>query len=195
MGEKKTLSTRIVFTLLSILPLLLALPAPFLSMWDFYINAPIYGQKWLTVAIYPLAGVSGDVEEVNIVNHYVGLGPIGNEEIPEIIYLPYFYAAYITLAAITAISLQLKRKKPTLLLLLSGVILVASVYGYVYLWLYNYTHTIMPGAAFKIEPFDPPFIGEHRVANFIIRSYPGPSLILLTISAVIGILFTRRLKL
>jgi hypothetical protein len=73
------------------------------------------------------------------------------------------------------------------------ILLVLSLYLYVYLWLYNYTHTITPGAAIKIEPFDHPFIGEHRVANFVIRSFPDLSLALLTVSPLIELFNAYRL--
>jgi copper chaperone NosL len=179
----------------ALLPVILAAPAPFLPMWSFQLNAPLYGQRWLEVSVYPLTGVSGDVEEINIVNHYVGLRSIGNEHIPEIAYIPYIYAAFIALTMLSAIRFLQRRKRQASLFLFMGLVLVTSVYVFIYTWLYSYTHTIIPGAAIKIEPFDPPYIGEHKIANFVIRSYPGPSLVLLTLSSVAGLILATRTKL
>jgi hypothetical protein len=179
----------------SLLPVVLAIPSIFLPMWSFNLNAPFYGQRWLEVTVYPLRGVSGDVHEINIVNHYVGLGTIGNEHIPEIVYMPYVYITFIGLSILSAATLFLRRKKFSILFLVIGLMLVASVYIYIFTWLYNYTHTITPGAPIKMEPFDPPYIGEYHLANFVIRSYPGPSLILLTASVVLGLILTIRTRL
>jgi copper chaperone NosL len=196
LGEEESMSGRLnnLVYVAALLPIVLAAPSLFLPMWNFWLNAPLYGQKWLEVTVHPLTGVSGDVEEVNIVNHYVGLGPVGNDHIPEIVYMPYVYAAYIAVTVLSATTLFLRKRKLALLFLVIGLVLVASIYVYVYMWLYRYTHTIMPGAAVKIEPFDPPYIGEHKIANFVVRSYPGPSLILLTLSSIIGLLLSIRKK-
>jgi len=176
------------------LPLILAIPSPFLPMWSFQLNAPFYGERWLKVVVNPLYGVSGDVEEINIVNHYVGLGRIGNEEIPELAYLPHVYLATVSLAALSVATLNSKRKRLSILFPFARLLLVSSLYLSVYLWLYNYTHTISPGAPIRLEPFDPPFIGEHAIANFIVRSLPDLSLILLTASVIAELLNVYRLR-
>ncbi len=143
--------------------------------------------------VHPLWGVSGDVQEINIVNHYVGLGEIRNEKIPELAYLPYVYLASISLAVLSSTAFHLRRRRIGTISISVRLLLVLSLYLYVYLWLYNYTHTIEPGSPIKIEPFDPPFIGEYRVANFIIRSIPDISLVLLTASSLIELLNAYRL--
>jgi len=193
-GKEEEMSgkTAVLIYAAALLPVVLAIPSFILPMWEFQLNAPLYGQRWLQITVYPLTGVSGDVEEINLVNHYVGLGNIGNEHIPEIVYMPYVYTAFIVMTLLSAATLFLRRKKPAILFFVIGLVLVASIYAYIYVWLYGYTHTIIPGAPVKIEPFDPPFIGEYKIANFVIRSYPGPSLILLTISAAIGVILTVR---
>jgi copper chaperone NosL len=109
--------------------------------------------------------------------------------------MPYVYAAFIVLTILSAAALFLGRRRLAFLFLAVGLFLVASVYIYIYAWLYSYTHTIIPGAPVKIEPFNPPYIGEYKIANFVIRSYPGPSIILMTSSAVAGIILAIRTRL
>jgi copper chaperone NosL len=66
-GEEEGMSTKLNVLLYAaaLLPVVLAIPALFLPMWSFQLNAPLYGQRWLEIAVYPLTGVSGDVEEIN----------------------------------------------------------------------------------------------------------------------------------
>ncbi|MEM0455409.1 MAG: hypothetical protein QXM81_06240, partial [Nitrososphaerota archaeon] len=136
----------------SAVPLLLFAVSPFLPMWRFYMNAPMFGQRWLEVYVYPLTGVGGEVDQINIANHYVGLGEISNEHIPEIAYMPYVYAAMIAVMAVTTYSFLRGRRKLAVATLLLAAVIFASIPAYVYIWLYNYTHTIHPGAPIKIEP-------------------------------------------
>jgi copper chaperone NosL len=191
MGEGEAMKSggkKVIFYFMLFLPLLLVIPSPLLPLWSFQLNAPLYGQKWLTVVVHPLWGVSGDLQEINIVNHYVGLGRIGNEEIQEIAYLPYVYLLSIFLAILSTAAFHLKKMRLGKLSLYLYPLALSLC-----MWLYNYTHTITPGAAIKIEPFDPPFIGEHRVANFVIRSFPDLSLALLTASPLIELFNAYRL--
>lgn len=162
-----------VFTILPLFFVLFSLPLP---LWTISLNAPMYGQRWLVVTVVPLTGVHGDVEEINIVNHYVGLGEIKPEKIPELSYLPPLYIVLTVLTLSTGL-LRHKTRAHKILWLLSLIIIV-SVPIYIYIWLYNYTHTIYPGAAIKIEPFDPPFFGYYEVANFRMTSYLGPAFFL-----------------
>ncbi len=178
----------------AVVPLLLVAASLFLPMWYFQLNAPFLGQRWMEVYIDPLSGVGGDVENVNVINHYVGLGEIGNEYIPEVAYIPYVYALMIALTAVFAFSLLTGKRRVAIASLLATVAVFASILGFVYIWLYNYTHTIHPGAPIKIEPFDPPFLGEHRIANFVVRSVIGPSLVLHLVAIVIGIVLLHMLS-
>ncbi len=178
----------------AVMPLLLVAASPFMPMWYFQLNAPFLGQRWMEVYVHPLSGVGGDVENVNVVNHYVGLGMIGNEHIPEISYIPYVYASMTAVTAVMSYSLATRRRRAALASLLVAVAIFASILGYVYLWLYRYTHTIHPGAPMKIEPFDPPFLGEYRIANFVVRSVMGPSLFLQLAAMIIGFAILRMVR-
>jgi len=176
------------------IPLLLVAASPFLPMWFFQLNAPFLGQRWMEVYVHPLSGVGGEVENVNVINHYVGLGMIGNEYIPEIAYLPYVYTAMIFVTAVFTYSLVTGRRRAAFVSLLVAIAIFVSILGYMYNWLYNYTHTILPGAPMKIEPFDPPFLGEYRIANFVVRSFMGPSLILQLAAVAIGFVLMRKVR-
>jgi len=186
--------TRYIRIIIVAVYMVMMLASPFMTIWYFRLNAPIYGQRWLEVKIHPLHGVQGDVQEVNIVNHYVGLQEIGNDKIPEAEYISYVYAGLIGIT-MTASYLLVKRKKAAALAaILASAAIPISVIGYMYHWLYNYTHTVLPGAPIKIEPFDPPIFGEYKIANFVIRSFPGPSLALILIALTLAALTLRGLR-
>ncbi|GBC71357.1 hypothetical protein HRbin02_01138 [Candidatus Calditenuaceae archaeon HR02] len=176
----------------SAVPLLLVAMSIFFPLWHFQFNAPFFGQKWPEVTIYPLSGIQGAVNDVNVINHYVGLSMIGNEHVPEISYLPYFYASVIAVTAAYSFSVSTRRRKsaPVLLILLAA--LVISLFTFVYIWLYRFTHTIHPDAPIKIEPFDPPFLGEYRIANITVRSYFGLSIGLMMAAIAIGLVTLRK---
>ncbi len=165
-----------------VVPPILVIISLFTPFWGISMKAPFLAQP-LTVEVYPLFGLKGDLKNVNVVNHYVGLGEISPEKIPELQYIPY---VYLTLIALSIIAGILNEKGKTFYLVwLIYVVLLAGVPIYAYIWMYNYTHTINPNAPIEIEPFDPPFFGVHKIANFDITSYLGPAFFLPLVSAII----------
>ncbi len=166
------------------LPPILVVISLFTPFWSISMKAPFL-QKPLTVEVYPLFGLKGDLKNVNVVNHYVGLGEIDPEHIPELKYIPLVYAGLIVLSVATGLAFNRGR----IFYILWGiyVVLLAAVPLYAYVWMYNYTHTINPGAPIEIEPFDPPFFGFHKIANFYITSYLGPAFFLPLAAAIIQI--------
>lgn len=167
-----------------ILPPILVAISLFTPFWSISMKAPFL-QKPLMVEVYPLFGLKGDLKNVNVVNHYVGLGEINPEHIPELKYIPIVYMGLIVLSV--AAGLIYNHGKTFYAVWTIYVILLATIPIYAYTWMYNYTHTIKPGAPIEIEPFDPPFFGFHKIANFYITSYLGPAFFLPLAAAVIQI--------
>lgn len=164
---------------------ILTLTSLFFPFWVISMKAPFL-QYPLTIGIYPLQGIVGDLKNLNIVNHYVGLGEIKPENIPELQFIPLLYVAYIVL--ITAIAIfngRNNRLFKTLLILY--ILLLAALPIYSYMWMYRYTHTVNPHAPIKLEPFDPPFFGVYKLANFNITSYLGLAFFLPLAAAIIQI--------
>jgi len=178
----------------AVLPLVLAVASVFLPLWYFQFNAPFLGQRWLEVTIYPLEGIKGAVQDVNVINHYVGLSMIGNEYVPEVSYLPHFYAAVIAVTAVYSFSALTRRRRAAQASLVVMAALIVVLFVFVYFWLYRFTHTIHPDAPIKIEPFDPPFLGEHKIANIVVRSYFGPSIGLHIAAVAIGFASMKRMR-
>ncbi|HID04660.1 MAG TPA: hypothetical protein EYP20_02520 [Aigarchaeota archaeon] len=153
--------------------------------WVISMKAPFI-QEPIIIGIYPLQGLVGDLQNLNIVNHYVGLGEIKPENIPELQFIPLLYALYILLIAVIAFY-NGRNNKLFKALLTVYIILLSALPVYSYMWMYRYTHTIDPKAPIKLEPFDPPFFGVYRLANFDIVSYLGPAFFLPLIAAIVQI--------
>lgn len=67
----------------------------FVPVWRIDLFAPQYPEG-LVMKIW-LAKLSGDVDIINGLNHYIGMGKIAESMFPEFSYLPYAVAIYILL--------------------------------------------------------------------------------------------------
>lgn len=148
---------------------LLIILATFSPLWTMKLNAPLYGKKWLHITLYSYK-VEGDVREVNIVNHYVGLAEIKPEEMVELKIAPILFGV-LNLLALVGIAINNGRFEMFFWIVL--LLTVIGIPGYLQFWLYNYGHNLSPKAAIKIEPFTPPVItvSPNKVGNFKTISY------------------------
>jgi len=159
--------------------ILMALGAIFLSalfiwpMWKIVLYAPQYPDGVeMHIWINKIGGNSpGTLQNVNILNHYVGMQAIDPESIPELQYFPYIIAAMIGLGLLAAL---LDRAWSFLSWTILMILLsVAGIYDF-YLWEYDYGHNLSPNAPIKIPDasFQPPLIGSKTILNFIAVSAP-----------------------
>jgi hypothetical protein len=51
--------------------------------------------------------------------------------------------------------------------------------------LYTFGHRLSPDAPVTVEPFTPPILGNQRIANFDVYSYPGPTTYVLGVFALV----------
>ena len=148
----------------------------FLPMWEITLEAPQYPKgNELGVHIY-VNDVRGarpnDLQNLNGLNHYIGMKKIEPDSIKELAYMPYIVAGMIGLGLITAVV----GKRWMLAIWLIIIILVGAVGIYdFYLWLYDYGHNLDPHAAIKIEgmSYQPPIIGKAQLLNFTVYSFPA----------------------
>ena len=133
-----------------------------LPMWELDMQAPQYPQG-LTLTAYGDRMV-GDLEEVNSLNHYVGISPIEPDEIFELRLFPYAVAALVTALVLGSV---LARHR----LLRFGLALGAwaMAVGFVVdlqIWLYKTGHDLRADAPMRPGDFTPKVIGTTRVMNF-----------------------------
>jgi copper chaperone NosL len=141
----------------------------FLPAWRIDLFAPQYPEG-LTMYIW-INGLSGDVDVINGLNHYIGMKHITVDMFPEFKFLPYVVAFYMLVGMVIAITGNRK-----FLLIYLGMIVVGGVlamYDF-YTWGYNYGHNLDPTAPIQIEglSYQPPLIGHKRLLNFDAYSFP-----------------------
>lgn len=152
----------------------LALLGTFLSpIWSITLKAPQYPNGVeMYIWINKLSGAtSGTLQNINILNHYVGMKMIEPESIPE---LKYFPKIIIAMSVIGLIFGLINNKK---LWIFWGVVLlilgILGIYDF-YLWEYDYGHNLSDEAAIKVpgQAYQPPLIGSKMLLNFKAISYP-----------------------
>jgi copper chaperone NosL len=143
-----------------------------LPMWRITLLAPQYPDGvHMFIYINKIGGATpGTLQNVNILNHYIGMKAIEPDSIAELKYLPIIVIALSVLAMITAFV----NKKYMFLfwLIVLTVLFALGLYDF-YLWEYDYGHNLDPKAPMKFDDsFQPPLIGSKTIINFIAKSYP-----------------------
>jgi len=152
----------------------ISLLGTFLSpIWRITLEAPQY-PKGVTMYIW-VNKLSGDepgtLQNINILNHYVGMKMIEPESIPE---LKYFPMVIISMSVLGIIFGFINNKKLWItwgiLLLILGAL---GIYDF-YLWEYDYGHNLSDEAPIKVpgQAYQPPLIGSKMLLNFNAISYP-----------------------
>ena len=141
----------------------------FLPVWFIFLIAPQYPEG-LTMNIW-LNKLTGQVEIINGLNHYIGMKHIKPEMFPEFTYLVYVVAFFILLGLVVAITGKRKLLFAYLILtVLGGVAAMVDFYK----WGYDYGHNLDPKAAIQVPGlyYQPPLIGHKTLLNFDAYSYP-----------------------
>ena len=162
---KMSLPSRIATALAS-----LALIATyFLPVWFIFLVAPQYPEG-LTMNIW-LNKLTGQVEIINGLNHYIGMKHISVEMFPEFTYLVYVVAFFIAFGLL--VSITGKRSLLLTYVILTIVGAIAAMYD-LYQWGYEYGHNLDPKAAIQVPglSYQPPVIGHKMLLNFDAYSYP-----------------------
>ncbi|MBC8051782.1 MAG: hypothetical protein H7Y13_01830 [Sphingobacteriaceae bacterium] len=166
----------------------------FFPLWQIVLEAPQYPEG-LGMKIW-LNGITGNVDQINGLNHYIGMKHIIVDDFIEFKIVPYIFGAIILLALLTAYTANKK-----LLWGLSAAIILFALIGFIdfYLWEYDYGHNLDPKAAIKVPgmTYQPPLIGYKQLLNFVAGSLPDVGGIL-TFAAgllIIGtVIYEQRLK-
>lgn len=141
----------------------------FLPVWVIYLTAPQYPEG-LEMNIW-LTKITGQVDIINGLNHYIGMKHINADMFPEFGYMKYILAGFILYGLLVAAVGS--RKLLVSLLVLSIVTAGAALYDF-YSWGYDYGHNLDPAAAIKVPglTYQPPLIGHKQLLNFDAYSYP-----------------------
>jgi copper chaperone NosL len=145
----------------------------FQPLWNMTMFAPQY-QGGLRLDIYT-QGLRGgnngqDLKEINLLNHYIGMRDLSNEDFTEFKWMPFAIGVLALLFLRAAVH---GRMAP-----LVDSVVMFCYFGLFSLWsfgykLYVYGHDLAPTAAITVAPFMPPMFGFKQMANFEVYSYPA----------------------
>lgn len=157
------------------------LPALWLPTWTIRLRAPQYPDG-LTMQIHPTT-VSGDVREINLLNHYIGMHEIDAEDFTEFRFIPFFILRFFGFALLTVLIARM----PLATLGWMDFALFGVVMLYLFQhWLHQYGTDLSPTAPLRIAPFTPRFIGTTRIGQFAVSSWPAAGAILMGLAGAMG---------
>ena len=141
----------------------------FLPAWRIDLFAPQYPEG-LTLNIW-INGLSGDVDVINGLNHYIGMKHITVAMFPEFVYLKYVVGFFMLLGVVIAVTGSRKILFYYLLLTVLGGAL--ALYDF-YQWGFDYGHNLDPNAPIQVPglTYQPPVFGHKRLLNFDAYSFP-----------------------
>lgn len=141
----------------------------FQNWWGFWLYAPQYpGGLRLEIA---LTGMSGDVKEIDLLNHYIGMSHLEDAAPMERRLAGYGVAAIatISIALLVASGKKLNKVVAIPALAFPALFLADSFY-----WLYSFGHRLNPRAPLKIGTFTPQMFGNGKIGQF--ETFATPSL-------------------
>ncbi|MBE7510348.1 MAG: hypothetical protein HS118_09160 [Bacteroidia bacterium] len=141
----------------------------FVPIWRIDLFAPQYPEG-LMMNIW-FNKLTGDVDIINGLNHYIGMKKISIEMFLEFSYLVYIVAAFIIYGLLIAITGS--RKLLFSYLVVSALGGVLAIYDF-YQWTYDYGHHLSPDAPIQVPgmSYQPPIIGHKQLLNFDAFSMP-----------------------
>ena len=184
--------------------LLLALSALLLvamyvkPIWRVFLDAPQYPEGiGMQIWINTVKGAKeNDLDNINNLNHYIGMKRIVPDAIPELKLMPFIVGALI-LGGLGAAAIGRRRVAQVWV----GAFLVIALAGLVdfYKWEYEYGHDLdMENAIIKVPgmTYQPPLIGSKQLLNFTATSSPGiggyAAMIALGLGVLVLVLDRRR---
>jgi len=163
----------------------------FLPYWSLVLHAPQYPQG-LVVYAY-LNHLEGDVREIDGLNHYIGMRPLGEAAQFERSISVFAIGALIMLV----LAAVFVHSPWSALLTLPAILLPVVFLGDLYFWLNNFGQNLDPNAALSsaIEPFTPTILGEGIIGQFRTVAFADFGLLMASAASVlilVGLFFQRR---
>lgn len=145
-----------------------------LPLWHISLKAPQYPEGLgMYIWVDQITGQGPhDLQNINGLNHYIGMQQIVSESIPELRLMPGILAGLILLGVGAA--LWGRRKA---LYTWTAIFLLGALAGLAdfWKWGYDYGHNLDPTAAIQIPgmSYQPPVIGTKQLLNFFATSLPA----------------------
>lgn len=155
-----------------------------MPVWKVSLEAPQYPKEAFPDGIpvyFHLTDFSGKVNEMNTINHYIGMDPmeVGAVFLRKLV--PFVYFIFMLFLII-----YLFYQGPGWWLF--GLVPALMPWYYLFFyskWLYWFGHNLHEFGQFKIKPFMPTVLGDGKVAQFTTHSYPAVGFYFLLLSFVL----------
>ncbi len=154
-------------------------------LWSMTMFAPQYEEGLrLQIFSYKLEGGNQgqDINEINVLNHYIGMRDLVSDDFTEFKWLPFVGGALALLMLRAAVHGHAGH--------VLDVVVLFFYFGAFSLWsfgyrMWSYGHNLAPTASVKVEPFMPPMFGSKQLANFEVYSYPAAGTYLMVAAALL----------
>ncbi len=164
---KRFFHTKVGISLLVCTGSLVLISSFWFPYWSLNLKAPQY-PNGLQLYVY-MDHVEGDVNEVNILNHYIGMASLDEAAQFERRFA-WYGLLFLALGAVLVIPIGRKVYKvfyvPPILFLLGFI-------GDLFFWLYKAGHDLNPDAPVDIAPFIPTMFGTGKIGQFSTVAYFG----------------------
>ena len=174
---------------LAAIALLGAFAAP---LWSITLVAPQYPEGLgMQIRLTTVQGTAeNDLQNINELNHYIGMRVIDPNSIPELKFMPWMVAGLSVFGLLVAAV-----GKKALLVGWVGVLVAGSVGGLAdfWRWTYDYGHNIdTEHAIIKIPGtfYQPPIFGVKQILNFTATSWPAPGGIAVMLGVALAVAAT-----
>jgi len=139
-----------------------------LPWWKFILYAPQYPHGLrLEIA---LTGLAGDVHEIGMLNHYIGMKHLAGAAPVERHLAGYGVAA---IAVITLALLAVAGRKLNKLVAIPAFLFPLGFIADSFYWLYSFGHQLDPHAPLHIGAFTPQMFGNGQIGQFETFARPG----------------------
>ena len=177
-------STRLLFVLAA----LLLAATPLLPIWRISLIAPQYPEGMgMLIRFNTIEGAKpNDLENINHLNHYIGMRTIEPADLPELEYMTWIVLV-IAGAGLVAAAIGSRGA----LCAWAGLFAVSGIAGMVDFWWRTYTfgHNLdFAHAAIRIPglAYQPPLLGVKQIANFTASAWPASGGLLLGAAALVA---------
>jgi copper chaperone NosL len=160
-----------------------------LPLWHVRLVAPQYPEGLgMHIGISSVQGATEtDLNNINNLNHYIGMQRIETDAIPELEIMPWIVAALIAGGLLVA---ALGRRRLLYAWVVSFALLGVGGLADFWRWEYDYGHNLdLENAIIKIPgmSYQPPLIGSKQLLNFTATSWPGAGGIAAGIAFALGL--------
>jgi copper chaperone NosL len=170
-------------SVLLVMAALLVAASLFFPWWKMEFVAPQYPEG-LNIIVYP-DKLEGQIDNINSLNHYIGMKNFSEENFPELQFLKWLIGGLAVLVLLAG----LIRSKAYLY----GVIALFAAGGAAGVWdlrrwLKDFGTDLDPMAPIEMDPFIPPILGENIVANFTTYSSLGTGSYLVVAAFILALI-------